>query len=320
MIQLCDNTLSCNPCPEGDPTNANLSAEKPDLESFFAVVHYFDIPPLGGSWGSSQCTQTFTSTISQQDADLKALAAAQECAWTTGGGWRKPPTLSNPNGEQRQIYANSPQQCQTQCQDGSPTTFTLPGNLILSIISQADADEKAHNYACQQARAQRICLQPIDSFACQNAFFETDIFATAGPALADSDSTWSIIGGALPTGMELVPDPFDAFSATIQGTPTVLGTFSFTVLIILDNGDYAAHTYSIVVGGIVTASSLPDAPLNDDYSQQLTTAGMDGTITWSLLVGLLPDGLTLDPATGLISGIPTESGTFAFTVSASNEG
>lgn len=315
----CPTALTCAPCPDGDPSNPNLSAEKPDLDSFFALVHYSDVPPLGGTWGASQCTQVFTSTISQQDADLKALAAAQECAWTINGGWHDPPTIGRPNGTQRQIFANSPASCQASCPDGTPFLFTLPGGLILSIISQDDADEKAHNYACKQARAQLMCLQAIDSFACQNQFFETELVAETGLDSFTTDSSWNIIAGALPDGLLLLPDPLDPFAASISGIPSVTGVFSFTVLILLGSGDSASKSYSITVGGIGTDSSLPDAPLGAEYSQALTTVGMAGTITWSVFLGPLPDGLTLDPVTGIISGTPTTAGNYAFTIQASND-
>lgn len=64
---------------------------------------------------------------------------------------------------------------------------------------------------------------------------------------------------------------------------------------------------------ITTASPLPGGVVGQSYSAQLAAAGGVAPYTWSF-TGTLPSGLTLDPATGLMSGIPTAAGTFGFTV------
>jgi hypothetical protein len=53
------------------------------------------------------------------------------------------------------------------------------------------------------------------------------------------------------------------------------------------------------------------------YSETLTATG-DTPITWSIVTGNLPDGLTLSDE-GVISGTPTAVGKFNFTVKATNE-
>lgn len=95
---------------------SNLSSEAPDSDRFFAVIHFEDIPPLdGGSWSEVGCNAVFYSTISQQDANNKALAAAQQCTWGGGNGWRTTPTPQAPFGLVRPIFTNSEQQCQVDC-------------------------------------------------------------------------------------------------------------------------------------------------------------------------------------------------------------
>lgn len=67
---------------------------------------------------------------------------------------------------------------------------------------------------------------------------------------------------------------------------------------------------------------VSDAPGNGTvgtaYDYQFDTDGTDA-ISYAVTSGALPTGLTLDPATGELTGTPSETGTFTFSVSASNE-
>jgi len=64
---------------------------------------------------------------------------------------------------------------------------------------------------------------------------------------------------------------------------------------------------------ITTTSPLPDGKKGQFYSQTLAATGGDGsTYTWAKTGGTLPAGITL-AASGVLSGTPTESGTFSFT-------
>ena len=67
-----------------------------------------------------------------------------------------------------------------------------------------------------------------------------------------------------------------------------------------------------------TNVTAPTAFVGQYYALQLSASG-GGTLTWSNPVTPLPSGLTLDPATGLISGRPTETAYSAsYTIKVSN--
>ena len=135
-------------------------------------------------------------------------------------------------------------------------------------------------------------------------------------ATGSTPFNWSVLygGGNLPDGLIL------SVAGDIVGTPTVAGTFNFTVQVYNGVGtDTKALSITIttaLIPPIITTTTLPDGIIGTTYSTQLAATGTT-PITWSLESGSLPNGLTLSSA-GVISGTPTEENTFNFTVKATN--
>ena len=79
--------------------------------------------------------------------------------------------------------------------------------------------------------------------------------------------------------------------------------------------DKATQSLTLTVNAslAVTTTSLPSAVLGVAYSVQLAATGGVAPYTWAISAGSLPTGLTLSSA-GLLSGTPTASGSFTFTV------
>jgi hypothetical protein len=67
---------------------------------------------------------------------------------------------------------------------------------------------------------------------------------------------------------------------------------------------------------VITTVSLPDAIVGTEYSQVLNATGGSPPYTWTSTAGTLPAGVTLDPGSGTLSGIPTAAvtGSVSFTV------
>ncbi|OLD70751.1 MAG: hypothetical protein AUI45_03705 [Acidobacteria bacterium 13_1_40CM_2_56_11] len=63
----------------------------------------------------------------------------------------------------------------------------------------------------------------------------------------------------------------------------------------------------------ILSLTLPDGVVGTPFSTQVNIFGGVGAHTSSISSGSLPNGLSLDPATGIISGAPTASGSFSFT-------
>lgn len=77
-----------------------------------------------------------------------------------------------------------------------------------------------------------------------------------------------------------------------------------------DNGFF----FIPVTGLSISPTTMPNGTVGVAYSQAMTTSGGTPSYTWSISAGTLPAGLTLAPATGVISGTPTAAGTSTFTV------
>jgi hypothetical protein len=126
--------------------------------------------------------------------------------------------------------------------------------------------------------------------------------------------TWAITTGTLPTGLSL-----NSGTGVISGTPsgTFTGTTSFTVTV-TDSESPTKKTASANLSITITAptlkvttTSLPGGSIGAAYNQTLQATGGITPYTWSVTVGTLPTGLTLNAATGVISG--TIGGTFVGT-------
>ena len=65
---------------------------------------------------------------------------------------------------------------------------------------------------------------------------------------------------------------------------------------------------------IIPVHSFPNGSVATHYSYQMQPWGGVAPLTWTLESGQLPPGLTLNPATGLIEGTPTKTGSYKFSV------
>jgi hypothetical protein len=84
-------------------------------------------------------------------------------------------------------------------------------------------------------------------------------------------------------------------------------------------GDNRSNAGSPPVQILTTA--LPNGKLNEPYRQTLTcSGGTTGACMWELTAGVLPQGLTLDAGSGVLSGTPALVDTASFTVRAFDPG
>jgi large repetitive protein len=85
-------------------------------------------------------------------------------------------------------------------------------------------------------------------------------------------------------------------------------------------GSFQALVASSVASLGVGTTSMPSGADGSAYSARLSATGGAGGGTWSLSSGSLPAGLSLNGATGVISGVPRAVGRSNFTVTVSDPG
>lgn len=192
---------------------------------------------------------------------------------------------------------------------GTPTSTAV---VSTATIQAADANASAS----QQFNFEvfdRLVINPVTPPpAHTSAPYSLSVTAQGSPAI----NTWSIIAGQLPPGLNLTPRQSNANVAIIAGTPSQVGTYTFTI----QATDFtlpqtATLALSIVVDShlTITKAALKNAEQNHTYSDSFTAVNGTAPLLWSLS-GALPAGLTLDASTGQVSGTPTAWGGYPYTV------
>ena len=125
--------------------------------------------------------------------------------------------------------------------------------------------------------------------------------------------SWSITVGVLPTGLTL-----NTSTGEISGIPTTAGTANFTAQVTdsINDTDNQSLSITVVEPLTIETNTLSQGTTGTAYSQTLSASGGTAPYSWSVTVGSLPSGLTLNASTGEISGTPTTAGTSNFTVRA----
>jgi hypothetical protein len=136
-------------------------------------------------------------------------------------------------------------------------------------------------------------------------FYRHRLAATDGAA----GHEWSVTAGHLPDGILL-----DPATGILAGTPSDKGSYSFTVQVTDAAGQAVTRATSLTVDAPVLAFPVPPGQAGAEYRHELTVTGGTGEREWSVTAGHLPDGILLDPATGILAGTASDEGSYSFTV------
>ncbi|MDB6116236.1 MAG: hypothetical protein JWO08_17, partial [Verrucomicrobiaceae bacterium] len=208
-------------------------------------------------------------------------------------------------------------------------TYVLPSSVAVSIDNGVDNDSNAVSQPgfagtiintmifaltnCEVDNTIDLGLRACPTITITPATFAAVTQYTASSTtLTASGGTapylWTVQSGSLPAGLSMTS------SGTISGTPTAVpGTYNVTIRTVDALGCRLDTAYPItVLCPVITINNatLANATQYVAYSQTLTATTSGTTVppqvyTWSLASGVLPDGLSLNPTTGVISGTPT---------------
>ena len=128
--------------------------------------------------------------------------------------------------------------------------------------------------------------------------------------------TCTLNSGTVPAGLTLN-------NCTLTGTPTTAVVANLNVTATDSSNPKGTNTGPVVVTvnpvpALTFTGSLPNGVVGVQYTQTLAATGGIAPYTYAVTAGALNPGLALDPATGIISGIPTTPGASSFTVTATD--
>ncbi|MBX3475101.1 MAG: putative Ig domain-containing protein [Planctomycetes bacterium] len=158
-------------------------------------------------------------------------------------------------------------------------------------------------------------MKPAD----YGTYYQETIFPTGGTG----PFIYSVRRASLPKGLAFVTTQ-STYSVFLDGTPQQSGEF-VVILAVEDTATGTEIERALILrvataGPQISTGSMPAASWGSPYSSQIAAGTSASTgIQWMLESGALPPGLTMgqfgDPAT-LVSGNPTGTGTYNFTVRA----
>jgi Cu/Ag efflux protein CusF len=246
-------------------------------------------------------TKTVTITILPQAPVVSSVATA---TGTVGSAFSYSITASNTpisfaaNGLPSGLSLNTA----TGVISGTPTA---PGTFTSTV--------NAFNAGGQGSKTVTITILPQAPVVSSAATATGTVGSAFSYSITASNSPTSFAASGLPTGLSV-----NTATGIISGTPTAPGTFTSTVNA-FNAGGQGSKTFTITIlpqVPIVSSAATATGTIGSAFSYSITASNSPT----SYAANGLPAGLSVNTATGVISGIPTASGTFTATISAINTG
>jgi hypothetical protein len=204
-----------------------------------------------------------------------------------------------------------------------PGSFGAPSTNVAIVVSAPSGGTNSAQFITQSVAASMSANQGVSvSVTMKNN--GTTTWAAGTYCLQaqnpQGNSTWGLT--RVNVTSPVAPGSNAAFNFTVTA-PSTAGTYNFQWRMMQDGigafGDFSTNVAVVVSSSsaqplVITTAMLPNGQAFLAYNAQVTATGGVPAYTWSLSAGSLPSGVTLNATTGLISGTPSVSGTFNFTV------
>jgi len=126
---------------------------------------------------------------------------------------------------------------------------------------------------------------------------------------------FTLLAGTTPPGLTF------AGNGALGGIPTTPGSYAFTVGVtdtFLCSASLACSLTVRCPNMALSPSAIADRTLGVAWSDTIAAGSPVPPVAWTVASGALPDGLSLGPDNGVLSGMTTAAGTFSFTLSATD--
>ncbi|MCI1186954.1 putative Ig domain-containing protein [Hymenobacter sp. DH14] len=202
---------------------------------------------------------------------------------------------------------------------GSTVTVNVPANVAQDAAGNFNtAAPAAYTLRYAPALTATVSTTSASPTSTSPIPFSVSFSQSVGTSFVATDV--SVTGGAVTTG-SFSGSGAGPYTFTVTPTTTGTVTVSLAANVAQDaatTGNTASNSVSVQFQAptiTVAPASLPGGTVGVAYSATLTASGSSGTYTYNI-TGTLPSGLTLTGST--ISGTPTASGSFSFTVTATD--
>ena len=193
-------------------------------------------------------------------------------------------------------------------------TLSVGANNIGIIVTAEDGTPKTYNVIVQRSEQRPVAGNVTAQVAANSNANPVTLALSGGAATSVSLVTPPSHGVVVVSGLSVTYTPLTGYT----------GSDSFVYHASNSAGDSADATVSLTILAPTTVTiapasgALPAATAGSAWSQTLSATGGSAPYTWT--AHGLPAGISLNPATGALSGTPTTAGSFTFSVTAKEAG
>jgi large repetitive protein len=299
-------TLTSSGLISGTPTTAGIAR-------FWIIIHDL-LPEQGGNAWCGADNKSEREHIIQIQPGLVVTTESAPVAFTgtqyslsvaaamqTAPGQTTPPTAAPAwSVAEGQLPPGLGLDASTGVISGMPTTDGAYGFVVRAALTDGRSATKALSIEVKTA----LVLAPPESIPASEVGVPVRI--ALGATGGTPPYTWTLLAGALPTGVALTA------AGTIAGRPTTAGTFPFTASVADSGGQSQSYSGTLFVAPrlAIVKVKLRPARVGKKYRAKLFATGGVAPRLWVVMRGPLPRGVRLDRQLGVLSGIPKKAGRY----------